>query len=49
MHFRAAENPHLEVARHADPHCMEEVWLGKVAHDTGNLLKHVEFLVDMPG
>jgi hypothetical protein len=41
------ENPLLEVVKHADLHCMEEVGLLEVAHDTGNMLKHVESSVDM--
>jgi len=35
------ENPHLEVAKHADLHCMEEVGLRKVTHDTDNMSKNV--------
>jgi len=41
------ENPLLEVIQHADLHCMEEVGLMEVAHDTGNMSKHVESSVNM--
>jgi hypothetical protein len=41
------EYPHLEVVKHADLRCREEVWLKEMAHNTGNLLKHVESLVNM--
>jgi len=41
------ENPHLEVVKHADLHCMEEVGLREVAHNTGNMSKHVESSVNM--
>jgi len=41
------ENPLLEVVKHADLHCMEEVGLREVAHDTGNMSKQVESLVNM--
>jgi hypothetical protein len=41
------ENPLLEVVKHADLHCMEEVGLREVSHNTWNLLKHVESSVSM--
>jgi hypothetical protein len=41
------ENPLLEVVKHAELHCMEEVGLQEVPHDTGNMSKHVESSVDM--
>jgi len=41
------KNPLLEVVKHADLHGMEEVGLREVAHDTGNMSKHVESSVDM--
>jgi hypothetical protein len=41
------ENLLLEMVKHADLHCMEEVWLREVAYDTGNMSKHVESSVDM--
>jgi hypothetical protein len=41
------ENPLLEVVKHADLHCMEEVGLREVAHDTGIMSKHVESSVNM--
>jgi hypothetical protein len=41
------ENPLLEVVKHADLHCMEEVELREVAHDTGNMSNNVESSVDM--
>jgi hypothetical protein len=41
------ENPLLEVVKHADLHCVEEVGLREVTHNTGNMSKHVEFSVNM--
>jgi len=35
------------VFKHADLHCMEQVGLAEVAHDTGNMSKHVEPSVNM--
>jgi len=42
VHVHEVENTLLEVIKHADLHCMEEVGLREVAHDTGNMSKHVE-------
>ena len=47
MCLHEVENPLLEVVKHADLHCMEEVGLWEVAHNTGNMSKHVESSVDM--
>ena len=47
VHLHEVENPLLEVVKHADLHCMEEVGLREVAHDTGNMSKHVESLVNI--
>jgi hypothetical protein len=47
MRLHEVENPFLEVVKHADLHCMEEVGLKEVAHNTGNMSKHVEFSVNM--
>jgi hypothetical protein len=41
------ENPLLEGVKHADLHCMEELGLREVAHNTGNVSKHVESSVNM--
>jgi len=41
------ENPLLQVVKHAGLHCMQEVGLREVTHDTGNMSKHVESSVDM--
>jgi len=41
------DNPLLEVVKHADLYCMEEVGLREVAHNTGNRSKHVESSVNM--
>jgi hypothetical protein len=41
------ENPILEVAKHADVHCMEEVGLREVAQDTGNMSEQIESSVDI--
>jgi hypothetical protein len=43
------EYPLVEVVKHADQQCIEEVGLQKVTHDTGNMLKHVESSVKMAG
>ena len=47
MPLHEVENPLLEVVKHADLHCMEEVRLREVAHNTGNMSKHVESSVNM--
>ena len=47
MRLHEVENPLVEVVNHGDLHCMEEVRLEEVAHDTGNMSKHVEFSVNM--
>ena len=47
MRLHEVENPLLEVVKHADLHCMEEVRLREVAHNTGNMSKHVESSVNM--
>jgi len=47
IHFLEVENPLLEVVKHAELHCMEEVRLQDVAHDTGNMSKHVESLLNI--
>ena len=47
MRLHEVEHPLLEVVKHADLHCMEEVRLREVAHDTGNMSKNVESSVDM--
>jgi len=47
VRLHQVENPLLEVIKHADLHCMEEVGLREVAHDTGNMSKHVESSVNM--
>jgi hypothetical protein len=47
VRLHEVENPLLEVVKHADLHCMEEVGLREVAHNTGNMSKHVESLVNM--
>jgi hypothetical protein len=41
------ENPLLEVVKHADRHCMEEIGRTDVTHDTGNMPKDVESSVIM--
>jgi len=47
MRLHEVENTLLEVVKHADLHCMEEVGLREVAHNTGNMSNHVESLVNM--
>jgi hypothetical protein len=41
------ENPLLEVVKHADLHCMEEVGFREIAHNTWNMSKHFESWVNM--
>ena len=41
------ENPPLEVVQHADVQCMQEVGLRELAHDAGNMSKHIEYSVNM--
>jgi len=41
------ENPLLEVVKHADLHCMEEIRLREIAHHKGNMSQHVESSVNM--
>jgi hypothetical protein len=47
MRLHEVRNPLLEVVKHADLHCMEEVGLREVAHNTENVSKHVESSVNM--
>jgi len=47
VRLHEVENPLLEMVKHADLQCMEEVGLGEVANYTGNTSKHVESSVDM--
>jgi len=47
VRLHEVENPLLGVVNHADLHCVEEVGLREVAHDTGNMSKHVVSLVHM--
>jgi hypothetical protein len=41
------ETPQLEVVKHADVHCKEEVGLREVANNAGNMSKQVESSVNM--
>ena len=41
------ENPLLEVVKHADLHCMEQVGLQVMTHNIGIMSKHVESSVNM--
>ena len=47
MPLHEVENPLLELVKQADLHCMEQVGLREVAHDAGNMSKHVESSVNM--
>jgi hypothetical protein len=47
VRLHEVEIPLLEVVRHADLHCMEEVGLREVAHNAGNMSKQVESPVNM--
>jgi len=41
------ENPPLDVRKHPNLQSMEEVGLQEIAHNTGNMLNHVESLLNM--
>jgi hypothetical protein len=45
MHLHEVDNPLLVVVKHANQHCMEEVGLRKVPHNTWNISEHCESLV----
>jgi len=47
MRLHEVENPLLEVMKQANLHCIEEVGLQEVAHDTGYMSEHVESSVNM--
>jgi hypothetical protein len=47
VRLHEVENPLVEVIKHADLHCMEEVGLWEVADDTGNMSKYLESSVNM--
>ena len=47
MRLQEVENPLLEVVKHSNLHCMENVEFREVAHYTGNMLKHVDSSVRM--
>jgi hypothetical protein len=48
MGLREFENPLLEVVKHADLHCKDEVGIREVTHNAVNMSKHVESSVNMP-
>jgi len=45
MPVHEVANPFLEEVKHADQHCMEEVGLREVTHNSGNMSKHVKSFV----
>jgi hypothetical protein len=47
VRLQEVEYPLLEVVNAADLPCMEQVGLREVAHNTGNMSKHVESSVDL--
>ena len=47
MYLHEVENPLLEMVKHTNLHCMEEVGLQEIAHNTGNMSKHIESSVNM--
>jgi len=47
VRLHEVRNPHLNVVKHGELLWMEQAGLGEVAHDVGNMLKHVESLVNM--
>jgi hypothetical protein len=48
MCLHEVENALLEVIKHADRHCMENVGLQEVTHNTRNMSKHAESSGNMP-
>jgi len=47
VRLHEVENPLLELVQHADLHCIEEVGLREVPHNTGNVSKQVESSLNM--
>jgi hypothetical protein len=47
VRLHEVDNHHLAVVKHADLHCMEAVGRQEIAHNTGNMAKHVESSVNM--
>ena len=47
MRLHEVDNPLLEVVKHTDLHCMEEVGLWEIGHNIGNMSKHIESSVNM--
>jgi len=47
VRLHEVENPLLDVVKHDDLHCMEEVTVREVAHDTGNMSKQIKSSVNM--
>jgi len=47
MSLHEVENPLLEAVEHAEMHWIEEVSLREIAHNPGNISKHVESFVTM--
>jgi hypothetical protein len=49
VRLHEVENLILEVVKHANLHCIEEVGLREITENSGNLSKHVESSVNMAG
>jgi len=47
MPVHEVENPLPEVVKHANLHCMEEVGIRQVVHNTGTVSKHIESWLNM--
>jgi hypothetical protein len=47
VRLHEVEHPFLDVVKHADLHCIEDVGCREVAHNTRNVPKHGESLVYM--
>jgi len=47
VHLHEVDNRLVEVVKHANLHCVEEVPLREVAHDTWNMSKHIESTVNL--
>lgn len=49
MWLHEVDNPHLELVKYSDMHCMEEVVLYEVTRTMENLSKHIDFSVNLAG
>jgi len=47
VRLHEVENPLLEVVKHTDLHCLDEVGLREVTHKTGNMSRYIESSVNI--